>query len=143
MEIGFETSIEGNIDFDGMISRLKEIDGKKVTAGLFGGFAQKKAMWQEYGTSRGIPSRPFLRNTLYQKSASWSAFVGPKIVALLEGGGANFMPELGKKMVDDIHATIDGGGFAPLAPATIQRKGSSKPLVDTGGMYGAVSFREE
>ena len=65
MNISVEGSVEGDLGIEKMITNLRELDGKAVEAGVFGGFDQKKAMWQEYGTSRGIPSRPFLRNTLY------------------------------------------------------------------------------
>jgi hypothetical protein len=143
MEIGFEVTTEGEDGLDKMITALKEIDGKKVSAGLFGGFAAQKAMWQEYGTSRGIPARPFLRNTLYQNAPKWSAFIAPLILqAMLSGNGGAIMSKLGQKMVDDIHRTIDAGNFAPLAPATIAKKGHAKPLIDSGDMYGSVEWRE-
>ena len=34
----------------------------------------------------------------------------------------------------------DGGHLAPNAPATIEKKGSSKPLVDTGSMLGSITY---
>lgn len=58
MDVNVDVSVSGIAGLDSMISRLKDLDGSKVEAGVFGGFDQKKAMWQEYGTSRGIPSRP-------------------------------------------------------------------------------------
>lgn len=142
MDVEIETTVEGEIDFKGMIRRLKELDGKKVTAGLFGGMSQKKAMWNEYGTSRGIPARPFLRNTLYEQAPHWGDFIAPKIAALLDGAGADPIPALGKEMVDSLHKTIDAGNFAALAPSTVARKGSAKPLIDTGDMYGSISWKE-
>lgn len=60
MDISFSTEVESNVDeLDEAIARLEQLDGKIAEAGLFGGFAAKKATWQEYGTSRGIPARPF------------------------------------------------------------------------------------
>ena len=55
MNISVEGSVEGDLGIEKMITNLRELDGKAVEAGVFGGFDQKKAMWQEYGTSRGIP----------------------------------------------------------------------------------------
>jgi hypothetical protein len=31
------------------------------------------------------------------------------------------------------------GKFAPLKPATIKRKGHSKPLIDTGQLYDSIT----
>lgn len=138
-----DCQIEGDIDFDGMISRLRAVDGTKVSAGLFGGKAAEKAMYNEYGTSRGIPARPFLRNTLYEHQQRWSVFIAPKVEALMNGGSLNgVMEELGTIMQKDIQGTIAAGGFAALAAATIAQKGSSKPLIDTGDMYGSITWRE-
>ena len=123
MEIKITTSVEGDSGLDRMISNLKLLDNTAVEAGLFGGFEAKKAMWQEYGTSRGIPSRPFLRNTLYENEA--------RLV----------YSTLGPFMVMSIQRTIAAGGFAPLSPVTIARKGHSKPLIETGSMYGSIEWR--
>lgn len=143
MDIKVDVSVDGDDGIQQMIDNAKQLDGKAVEVGLFGGFAAQKAMWQEYGTSRGIPPRPFLRNTLYSKGPTWATFIAPFLQNLLEGGGAEaVINALGPKMMTDIRATIDEGHFAPLAPSTIRHKGSSKPLIDTGDMYGSVDWRE-
>lgn len=144
MEIGFNTTIEKNFDFDEIIARLKTVDGKKVEAGIFGGFAQDKAMWNEYGTSRGIPARPFLRNSQYEHESEWSQQVGRDMVNVFRGtiSGQSVGVKLGKKMADDIKSTIDSGNFAALALSTITRKGSSRPLIDTGDMRGSITHKE-
>lgn len=141
MEVSIETEVTGEIDFNGMISRLKAIDGQEVSAGLFGGFAAKKATWNEYGTSR-MPARPFLRNTLYEREREWGVFLGPKLIAVLDGANVDVVAMLGPQMVKSIRSTINAGNFAPLAASTIAKKGHSKPLIDTGDMYGAISWRK-
>ena len=35
----------------------------------------------------------------------------------------------------------DGQTFAPLSPATVARKGSSKPLIDKGDLVGSVTYQ--
>lgn len=144
MEVSADVTVEGDLGIDKMIANLKQLDGKKVSAGLFGGFASKKAMWQEYGTSRGIPSRPFLRNTLYENEARWGNEIAPMVITMMMNGGGSetVMSKLGERMQNDIKKTIDAGNFAPLAASTVVRKGSSKPLVDTGDMYGSITWRE-
>ena len=145
MDIGFKTSVESDIEeLDQAIARLEQLNGRTVEAGLFGGFAAKKATWQEYGTSRGIPARPFLRNTQYENENQWRQKTGQDIVQVFEGGlsSSAVLSKLGLLMVQDIRKTIDAGNFAPLSPVTVAKKGSSKPLVDTGDMYGAITHKE-
>lgn len=140
--VDVDCEVSGENPFPEMIARLQAVNGTQVEAGLFGGFAAQKAMWNEYGTSRGIPARPFLRNTLYEKGPAWGPFLRPTLLAIMDGSAADVAGKLGPRMVQDIRATIDGGGFAPLAPSTIRKKGSSKPLVDTGDMYGSIDWRK-
>ena len=145
MELGFNTKITSNLDeLEAAIARLEALDGKKTEAGIFGGFAQQKAMWQEYGTSRGIPARPFLRNTMYEQSSKWTKEVGKDVLAVFNGSMSpnSVAFKVGSLMVKDIRKTIDDGNFAPLSPATIAKKGNDKPLVDTGDMYDAIRHKE-
>lgn len=144
MEIGFNTTVESNFDLNEIISRMKSIEGKKVEAGVFGGFAEKKAMWNEYGTSRGIPARPFLRNSQYEHESEWGQQVGQNMVEVFRGSisGQAVGLKLGEKMANDIKATIDAGNFAALAASTIRRKGSSRPLIDTGDMRASITHKE-
>ena len=142
MQINITTSVEGDSGLDRIINNLKLLDNTAVEAGLFGGFEAKKAMWQEYGTSRGIPSRPFLRNTLYENEARFANYIAPFIIDVMNGGSAEMVySTLGPFMVMSIQRTIAAGGFAPLAPVTIARKGHSKPLIETGSMYGSIEWR--
>ncbi len=144
MEVSFHTTVEQNFNLDEMIARLEEANGKQAEAGLFGGFAADKAMWQEYGTSRGIPARPFLRNTMYENGSKWSRKAASGVLQVFEGGlsTTTLLSQLGTQMVDDIRQTINAGNFVPLAPQTVARKGSSRPLIDTGEMYGAITHKE-
>ena len=143
MEISVSGGIDGDPGIGKMINNLKELDGKSVEAGYFGGFAQKKAMWQEYGTSRGIPSRPFIRNALYDNENRFVSFILPYIQDILEGGSADgVFDALGPFIVMSIKISISSGDFIALAPSTIKKKGHSKPLIDTGAMYGAVSWKK-
>ena len=142
MNISVEGSVEGDLGIEKMITNLRELDGKAVEAGVFGGFDQKKAMWQEYGTSRGIPSRPFLRNTLYENEGRFANYVAPFIANILNGGSADgVINALGPFMQMSILRTIAAGGFAPLAASTIAKKGHSKQLIDSGSMYGSIDWR--
>ena len=142
MEVSIEVTKEGDAGIDEMLANLRALDGMKVEAGVFGGFDQKKALWQEYGTSRGIPSRPFLRNTLYENEGRFASYIAPFIQGVLEGASADSVASaLGPFMAMAIRRTIAAGGFAPNAPSTVARKGHSKPLIETGSMYGSIDWR--
>lgn len=135
-------SVSGDTGIEKMLQNLKQLDGTKVQAGVFGGFAAKKAMWNEYGTSRGIPARPFLRNTLYENSGKFAQFATPFLSDIINGGSVNaLVAGLGEFMQSSIRQTIAAGNFAPLAPETIARKGHSHPLIDTGDMYASIDWR--
>ena len=67
----------------------------------------------------------------------------PYLQNVLEGGSADgVFDALGPFMAMSIQRSIASGGFAALAPSTIKKKGHSKPLLDTGAMYGAVTWKK-
>lgn len=143
MQISMSGSVEGDLGIEKMITSLREIDGKAVEAGYFGGKDQKKAMWNEYGTSRGIPARPFLRNAMYENEARFASLILPYLQNVMEGGSSEgLFDALGPFMVMSIKRSIASGNFVALAPSTVKKKGHSKPLLDTGAMYGSVSWKK-
>ena len=136
--------------FSEMASRLKQLNGKEVDVGYFAGESKEPngtdtaavALYQEFGTSRGIPSRPFLQQTIYQNSSKWSVKAGLFALRLLEGGSSTEMlNQIGMQARMDVEQTIATGSFAPLSPETIRRKGSSKTLVESGTMLGATNYK--
>lgn len=50
------------------------------------------------------------------------------------------MKEIGVFQKDMVQTTIEDGYFEPNSEATIRRKGSSHPLIDTGTMKNSVNF---
>ena len=60
---------------------------------------------------------------------------------ILRGRSAEqILKELGVFQKDLMQNEIITGDFAPNAPSTIRRKGSSKPLIDTGRMRQSVDY---
>ncbi|QQP86940.1 phage virion morphogenesis protein [Entomomonas asaccharolytica] len=47
---------------------------------------------------------------------------------------------LGLIAAGDVKAFIANGDFTPLKPETIKRKGSSKPLIDTGELRQSITY---
>lgn len=98
----------------------------------------------EYGTST-IPERSFLRAGLLEGEARLRRVE----VALGRAVVLGLMPEqralalLGEEAVGLIKSRISDGIPPPNAPATIARKGSSTPLIDTGQLLGAITYAVE
>ncbi len=89
----------------------------------------------------GIPARPFMRNTLHNKSAGWAQVFSDGVK--FEFGQANIVEQALKRVgllaAADIRATIEASDFDPNALSTIMRKGSSKiPLKDTNALFNAI-----
>lgn len=135
-------------------AKVAEIGRASVRAGVVGPAASAQhgdgpatngeiAIAMEYGTPM-IPARPFVAQTFADpmRRAELALLQGRLIGAVMAGKMSRdqALGLLGAWAAGAIRATIRDGDFAPLAPATIAAKGSSKPLVDTGQLAGAVGF---
>jgi hypothetical protein len=93
---------------------------------------------QEYGAPRaGIPPRPFFRRMIAAKSGEWPAAIKQLLIdnnydarAALEQAGIAIEGQLRQSIIELVDP--------PLAQSTIDRKGSSKPLVDSGHLLRSV-----
>lgn len=119
----------------------------------------EKAIWQEFGTRGGaasggwggpIPERPFMREALRSNASNYRhllRIVGHEIVrAAARGKSAaaakrTGLHKIGIQAQGDIKASLIGMTSPPNSPVTIERKGSSNPLVDTGKMANAVTWK--
>jgi hypothetical protein len=95
---------------------------------------------QEFGApAAGIPPRPFFRHMIDAKSSEW-----PKAIAgLLKSTDMDASQALalaGEAIAGQLRQSIVDTNEPPLKPATIRRKGSDKPLVDTGHMLNSVDY---
>lgn len=126
----------------------------KVHVGFPSGEADQdvinRAIWNNFGTSTGIPERPFMQNAMRANRAAYRAMMKAEARAIVldavkgAGGAAakrKALSRLGIRAQGDIQAEITTLQMPPNAPSTIKQKGSSNPLVDTGEMRSAVSFK--
>ncbi|EOI3514464.1 hypothetical protein ACOJBQ_003912 [Cronobacter muytjensii] len=94
----------------------------------------------EFGNpSNNQPPRPFFRNAIANHDNEWSEVAGK----LAEGGPVDtetLLGLLGEKIKSDIQEEIRTLLEPPLSPATIKRKGFSKPLIDTSHMLNSVDY---
>lgn len=98
------------------------------------------AMWNELGTS-GAPSRPFLRKSVDENEEKIIVFGQLQAKRLTQGATAQeILTALGAMQKGLVQEKIVDGNYAPNAPSTIRKKGSDKPLIDTGRMRQSVNF---
>ena len=99
----------------------------------------------EFGAPRAnVPERSFLRATADAKRLEWLALL-ERTLRLVTAGRLELEAALGivgQKAVADVVARIRrGAGIPPpLQPETIRRKGSDRPLVDTGRLVQSISY---
>lgn len=101
------------------------------------------AACNEFGTAR-IPPRPFMRKTLERERENWIRGVG----ALLKNGLSpdEALEKTGKRMAENIEATIMSNMAPANAPSTIRRKnraeaGRAGTLVDTGALVKSITHQ--
>jgi hypothetical protein len=96
---------------------------------------------QEFGAPAvKIPARPFMQPTVRQKKDEWVKIVAEYLPQVALGKTTAFyvLDLVGRVAAADIKVTISNVYSPPNSPATIKRKGSSKPLIDTGLMLATV-----
>ena len=97
----------------------------------------------EYGSpSQGIPERPFLRVAVQKNRIKYVRLNRINLVKMLRGqmGMEQALGQLGEMAKGDVQTEIRSGDFTPLKPATIERKGSSRPLIDIGQMVQSIQW---
>jgi hypothetical protein len=90
-----------------------------------------------------IPARPFLRPGVERAAGQVSQVLVTGITGALNGHTGALRDALetaGQVAADAVKRYMVQGRFTPLKPATIRRKGSSRPLIDTGQLRQAVTF---
>lgn len=118
------------------------------------------AYFQEYGTARGIPQRPFMRPAELKNKAKWQQIALQEIRKCVESGRplTQAMMVLGLAVQRDIIHEIQTltepalnektvkARIRRLAKSTTKRKPTDsidKPLIDTGIMLAALSKSEK
>lgn len=104
----------------------------------------------EYGSAPGVrpvvPARPFVKETVKRAAKGRVRDVQKELLRLITIGQMNTnvaLLRLGKVGADEMQATIaDSKSWAvPNAEYTKAKKQSSTPLIDTGAMRQAVTYR--
>lgn len=136
-----------------------------VTIGVFGDAAEEQAEGanitvaelaaiHEFGLGN-MPERSFIRSyfdgngpelgqllmRLMTQAVKRAVTTGKPITDVIK---RDILSKIGLRAVADIQERISAGEITPpLLPATIARKGSSVPLIDTGQLRSAITFEVE
>lgn len=96
----------------------------------------------EFGApSRGQPPRPFFRRMIAENQGTWPEAMALNLKAT--GDVRTTLERMGEGIKGQLQQSIATLVDPPLAPSTVKRKGSSKPLVDSGHMLASVDWEIE
>ncbi|HEX5034652.1 MAG TPA: hypothetical protein VFW62_09245 [bacterium] len=98
---------------------------------------------QEFGSDDvGIPARPSMGQAFDKNRGELNGFIAGEYGKVLEGkqDSEEGLNRIGVFFKGKVQKEIRDGGFVPNKPATIARKGSSVPLIDSGQMRQSVDL---
>lgn len=130
---------------------LKNLDDQNVAVGVFesakyedGTPVAGVAAVQEFGSPQnGIPPRPFMRTTVDDKESDWSDIIARAAKAVMRGDETieSALEKVGIQAAGDIRKTISSITSPALSAATIKKKGSEKPLIESGILLNSITHK--
>lgn len=90
-----------------------------------------------------ISARPFVLPALEKNRQRYLRTLKTHITPVLQGRLplVAVWQTIGQHATGDVQHYMLTASFKPLAPATIKRKGSSKPLIDSGQLRKSVTYK--
>lgn len=99
----------------------------------------------EYGTPT-IPERSFIRSTLFEQKPAIVELIKELKTKIYSGKMTvdKALDIIGLQVQTLIRGKINDGDFQwpPLSPKTIAKKGSDKPLIDTGQLLKSITYKK-
>jgi hypothetical protein len=146
---------EDTTKLDALVHRLKAAAGKTVRVGILADAPKdapegeapsslsliEVAMVHEFGApAANIPQRSFIRATVDERRADIDAMLAKQAQRIVAGAvdASVALDQVGLKIVGWVQQAIKKGIAPALAPRTVARKKSSKPLIDTGQLRSAI-----
>jgi len=133
----------------GLSARLEEIMKRLESKTLVVGFMSNAtypdgtsvavvAANNEYGNQKQV-ARPFFRQMVAKESPTWAGKIGNALIA------SNYDADKALEMVGEdvkgaLQESIRDFTTPALAQSTIDKKGFSKPLIDTGHMLNSITY---
>ena len=117
----------------GFFATARYSDGTPVT---------NVAAWNEFGTKgrRPIPERPFMRKANHNMRGALRGIIEDRVDPKTLKVSRATAEAIGLKMQSEIQNSIVDLRIPPNAPATIAKKKSSNPLIDTGKLVNSVTY---
>jgi hypothetical protein len=143
--------------YDALVKRVFEFERPRIEVGILeedgaaphGGGGDpvtiiEVAVWNEFGTEN-IPARSFIREWFDTHESELRVALKALMISVVRGQRTKeqILELLGQMAVGQIQERISEGIPPENAPATVARKGSSTPLVNTGVLRSSVSYRVE
>ena len=115
--------------------------GREPKEGTPGATLLQVASAHEFGT-RTIPKRSFIRDTFDARKARYIALMRAQAGQIIDGKLTQrvALAQLGAIAAGDIQKRISAGIGPALDPETVRRKGSNKPLIDTGQLRQSITY---
>jgi phage gpG-like protein len=133
--------------------RIKQFKKAVIKVGIQAGSGRSQdgvrvvdyAAWNEFGTKSiggNIPERSFIRSTAAAKN-NWNKEIDKAYINVIDNkySPLGAIGIVGVQAVDDIKATITAGVEPKNAPATVEKKGSTKTLIDTGLLRNSIRWQ--
>lgn len=131
------------IDFEPLLALSKS----SVSVGIPGGERAGLMYLHAHGSpARGIPPRPVLEPALEDRQVQGfvaECFLSAVLEAIEGGSGGEALFAAGALAEQAVKAYITSGSLTPNDPATVKQKGGSAPLIDSGALYAAITYRVE
>lgn len=143
-------------NFNGLNALVKALgDGRVVKVGILGRKVSREDSGEltnaelgaihEFGSfSKKIPARSFLRMPIHQQSDVIAKEAGAGSKEMVEQGNmVGVLKRIGVACKAAILRAFDSSGFGqwkPDKPATIRRKGSATPLIDTSQLRRSIDY---
>lgn len=137
--------------YNALFRAVGNIKNGSVDVGIFADVGAKKqspgltvldvATFNEFGL--GVPERSFIRAYVDENEARIKAMIKALALLIVQGKITRdaALEKLGVKIQGEIQKRIADGIEPANAPATIAKKGSDKPLIDTGQLRSSVTYK--
>ena len=91
--------------------------------------------------AKNIPPRPTIEPTINENKARITKMFSEGVKnALSEDGSTKDIEKLGIWLTNKIKAKFGSDELAPDSPATIAKKKSDRPLIDTGQLRNSITY---
>lgn len=122
-----------------LIASLSDKD-IQITVGVHAEEGPQVEVAERHEFGLGVPARPFVSGWADEHAADLPARIAAEAETAVRAKFpvAQRMDQLAQVFAGEVQARISGGIQPPNSPVTIERKGSSTPLIDKGQLRASI-----